>query len=337
LTRFLIIRFSSIGDIVLTTPVIRCLKQQIEDVEIHYLTKKQFGGLLENNPYIDKLWLLDKNFDELLSQIRKTHIDYIIDLHHNLRTQRLKNKLSILSFSFNKLNYAKWMMVNFKKNRLPDVHIVDRYLDTLSSFDVENDGKGLDFFPGNTWSDLPKEAQKQLPDRYIALAIGAQHFTKKAPPEKLAMLIDNLSLPVIILGGPADTGAAESIISRSLKKDTVNLAGKISLDNSAFLVSKAEAIVTHDTGLMHIAAAFGKKIMSIWGNTIPEFGMYPYQAHPASRIFEVKDLPCRPCSKIGFQQCPKKHFRCMMDQDMMGIAQYVNRETETGRTDTAGA
>ena len=114
------------------------------------------------------------------------------------------------------------------------------------------------------------------------------------------------------------------------QKKTVNLAGRISLDNSAFLVSQAEVVITHDTGLMHIAAAYKKKIVSLWGNTIPEFGMYPYQTDPASRMFEVKNLPCRPCSKIGFQQCPKKHFRCMMDQDMRAIADYVNGINKEG-------
>ena len=324
MVRFLIIRFSSIGDIVLTTPVVRCLKEQVEGAEIHYLTKSRFAGLLENNPYIDKLWLYDHNMNELISKIRKSHIDYIIDLHHNLRTQRIKNRLRILAFSFNKLNYAKWLMVNFKINHLPEMHIVDRYLQTVSAFKVKNDGKGLDYFPGKASSEIPGISREQLPVEFIALVIGAQHFTKKAPPEKLAELINNLKRPVVILGGPEDTKQAEEIAALSQKNDIVNLAGKISLDNSAYLVSLAKVVITHDTGLMHIAAAYGKKILSIWGNTIPEFGMYPYQAHPESRIFEVKDLPCRPCSKIGFQQCPKKHFRCMMHQDMVAMAEYAN-------------
>ena len=323
MVRFLIIRFSSIGDIVLTTPVVRCLKEQMKDAEIHYLTKKQYGNLLENNPYIDKLWLFDgKNMAELIHALRYRHIDYIIDLHHNLRTQRIKNKLRILSFSFNKLNYAKWLMVNFKKNKLPDLHIVDRYLETLSVFGIVNDGKGLDYFPGNDWAVFPEKTS--LPSAFIALVIGAQHYTKKVPAEKLAELTVNLNLPVVILGGTGDVEEAHKIVEKSPGKNIIDLTGKISLDNSAWLVSRANVVITHDTGLMHIAAAYQKKILSIWGNTIPEFGMYPYHASPESRIYEVKGLSCRPCSKIGFQQCPKKHFRCMMDQDIDGIAAYAN-------------
>ena len=112
------------------------------------LQKKNSPVSSKTIPHIDKLWLYDNNLNEIIPQIRETHIDYIIDLHHNLRTQRIKNSLRILSFTFNKLNYAKWLMVNFKINRLPDIHIVDRYLETVSVFNVKNDRKGLDYFPG---------------------------------------------------------------------------------------------------------------------------------------------------------------------------------------------
>ncbi len=324
LVRILIIRFSSIGDIVLTTPVIRCLKEQVEDAEIHYLTKKKFGGILENNPYIDKLWLYDNNLNEIIPRIRNTPIDYIIDLHNNLRTRRIKNRLRIISFTVNKLNYAKWLMVNFKINRLPAIHIVDRYLETVSVFDVKNDGRGLDYFPAKVPGGMPDAIHAHIPDEFIALVIGARHYTKKMPPVKLAGLVDNLERPVVILGGPEDVREAGEIMDLVRKPGTVNLAGKISLDSSALVVKKAAVVITHDTGLMHIAAAYGKKIISVWGNTIPEFGMSPYQADPASKIYEVEGLPCRPCSKIGFQQCPKKHFRCMMDQDVKAMAEYAN-------------
>ncbi len=324
MVKFLIIRFSSIGDIVLTTPVVRCLKNQVEGAEIHYLTKTKFAGLLQHNPYIDKVWTFDNNLGELLQSIRETHIDYIIDLHHNLRTQRIKNRLRILSFSFNKLNYAKWLMVNFKVNKLPDVHIVDRYLDTVALFGVKNDGQGLDYFPSHAAHELPEDVSTMLPREYIALVIGAQHYTKKLPTEKLAELVDNLDKPAVILGGPGDEIQAGEILSQSRQSNIVNLAGKISLDHSALIIKNAGVVITHDTGLMHIAAAYGKKVLSVWGNTIPGFGMYPYQAHPSSRIFEVNGLSCRPCSKIGFQECPKKHFRCMRDQDMVAMARYAN-------------
>lgn len=324
MVKFLIVRFSSIGDIVLTTPVIRCLKNQVENAEIHFLTKKQFEPVLINNPYIDKLWLLEKDLDVVLSEIREVMPDYIIDLHHNLRSGIVKRKLKLASFSFDKINFPKWLIVNLKYDRLPQKHIVDRYMETTRVFDIENDGKGLDYFTSGKDEIMPEDLSALMPSEYIALVIGAQHFTKKMPTELLARLCDMIELPVLILGGPGDLHEAEEIISHSSKNDLLNTCGKLSLNQSAVLVRKSRGVISHDTGLMHIAAAYHKRIFSIWGNTIPEFGMYPYQAGEGSEIFEVKNLKCRPCSKIGFQQCPKKHFRCMTEQDLNAIAKAVN-------------
>ena len=318
--KFLVIRFSSIGDIVLTTPVIRCLKTQLKGAEIHYLTKEQYKGILVANPYIDRLWLYKNNMRELLQSLKSENFDYIIDLHHNIRTLRIKNSLKIVSFSFDKLNLQKWLIVNFKINRLPGVHIVDRYLDTLKLFDINNDGKGLDYFLPIEDSYVPDG----IPGKYIALAIGAQHETKKAGPDLLADICDKIDFPVVILGGKEDSALAGAVSDRLRKnKKVFDFTGRISLNQSALLVKNAEMVITHDTGLMHIAAAFNKKIISLWGNTIPEFGMYPYLPDPESRIFEVKGLKCRPCSKIGHQKCPKKHFRCMKDQDSGKIAKWA--------------
>jgi len=323
--KFLFIRFSSIGDIVLTTPVVRNLKLQRPDAKIHYLTKKAFEPVLKNNPHIDRLWLMNDNLNEILEQLRIIQPDYVIDLHHNLRTARVKNKLKVAAFSFPKINLEKWLIVNFKINRLPDRHIVDRYMETLQVFDIINDEKGLDYFIPEEEEGKIKRAMKELPSKFIVLSIGAQHNTKKLPPMKLAELCRKVQWPVVVLGGKEDRMQAREIMSMSGgPSPIINLTGKTSLNVSAGLVKNAEAVVTHDTGIMHIAAAFHKRIVSIWGNTIPEFGMYPYKPHKDSRIFEIKGLSCRPCSKIGFSKCPKKHFKCMMDHDMHEIVDYVN-------------
>jgi len=144
--KILIVRFSSIGDIVLTTPVVRCLKTQIDDAEIHYVTKVQYQPILQNNPYIDKIFFLKESIIELMNELKKENYDVIIDLHNNLRTRLLKWRLGSRSFSFNKLNVEKWLMVNFKINHLPDKHIVDRYLETVTRLGVKNDALGLDYF-----------------------------------------------------------------------------------------------------------------------------------------------------------------------------------------------
>lgn len=325
MTKFLIIRFSSIGDIVLTTPVVRCLKNQVEGAEIHYLTKKQFSGVLSSNPYIDHLWLLEDKLSELNKLLAAENFDYIIDLHNNLRSLRVKLDLRKKAFSFNKINLKKWLIVNFKINILPNNHIVDRYLETLKFFNVKNDLKGLDYFLSVDNLDSIKKNLPNLPERYVAMVIGAQHETKKAKPESLADICNKIKIPIVILGGKDDKILAESIVTKILNPDRiVNAAGLLSLDQSALLVKNSELVITHDTGLMHIAAAFKKKIVSIWGNTIPEFGMYPYLSDSESRIFEVKNLKCRPCSKIGYQSCPKMHFKCMKNQNTTEIANYIN-------------
>lgn len=326
MVKFLIIRFSSIGDIVLTTPVVRCLKNQVDGAVIHYLTKEQYSGILGSNPNIDRLWLYKNNMRELLVKLQEEEFDYIIDLHHNIRTLRIKNKLRKLSFSFDKLNYKKWLLVNLKINKLPDIHIVDRYLDTLKVFEVKNDHKGLDYFLQKEKSDSIDPVVAEIPEKYIALVIGAKHETKKATSGKLAEICDKVSFPIVILGGNEDRQLAGSILTQIIKNhDVWDTSGKLSLNQSARLVKNAALVITHDTGLMHIAAAFKKKIISIWGNTIPEFGMYPYFPDPDSKIFEVKGLRCRPCSKIGYQSCPKKHFKCMKDQNSSEIAFYARK------------
>jgi len=318
--KFLIVRFSSIGDIVLTTPVIRCLKQQVEGAEVHLVTKKQFSSVVANNPYIDKLHLLDGNLTDLAKKLQEEEFHYIIDLHHNLRSYLLKKKLDVISFSFNKINIQKWLMVHLKINRLPQQHIVDRYLETCSVFDVQNDNQGLDFFidPKNEVSlqTLPAPLQ----NGYISIVIGAKHATKQMPLEKIALLCSNINKPIILLGGPDEKDNADNIIKKSGKSDILNACGLYNLQQSASLVKLSNVVITHDTGLMHIAAAFRKKIISIWGSTIPEFGMYPYMPDAESTMFEIKGLKCRPCSKIGYQKCPKGHFNCMEKHNPERIA-----------------
>lgn len=310
--KFLIIRFSSIGDIVLTTPVIRCLKKQVPDAELHFLTKESFATIVESNPYVDKVHLLAHSWELMVEEIRIEEYDYIIDLHHNLRTLRLKRELGIRSFSFDKINIKKWIYTNLKWNLMPDLHIVDRYMKTVESFDVKNDNEGLDYF-------IPAKdevKQKDIPVShhagYIGIVIGAAHFTKKMPVDKLKELCSKIDHPIILLGGKEDAEDGRQIASVDPVK-IYNACGKFNLNESADLVRRSKLIITHDTGLMHIAAALKKKIISVWGNTVPEFGMYPYygEFNIQDLKFETSGLRCRPCSKIGYEKCPKGHFKCM--------------------------
>ena len=324
--KVLILRFSSIGDIVLTTPVVRTLKTQLDHAQIHYATKIQYQDILAANPYIDKIHLLNESLTDLIQELKREKFDFIVDLHHNLRTFLIKSVLEAKSFSYDKLNIEKWLMVNLKINKLPNIHIVDRYMETVQSLGIKMDALGLDYFipekdevPGE-W--LPEEFQKE----YVVYAIGAQHATKKLPLNRMIELCDRINRPLILMGGKEDFETGEGIAqffektpnnSRDeqtlleMNKKTViyNACGKFNINQSASIVKKSMCVFTHDTGMMHIAAAFKKEVFSIWGNTIPSFGMYPYRTR--FTVLENNKLDCRPCSKIGFQKCPKGHFKCM--------------------------
>jgi ADP-heptose:LPS heptosyltransferase len=314
LKKILVIRFSSIGDIVLTTPVVRCLKQQI-GVELHYLTKRQYLPLLEANPYIDRIFTIEKNVSEVLPALRSEGYDCVVDLHKNLRTTLVRMGLFFKPkwLTFNKLNFKKWLLTALKINRLPKLHIVDRYLNAVESLGVKNDGNGLDFFIPHPSSLIPHPSTS-----YLAFAIGAQYQTKRLPTHKIIEICKGIGQPIVLLGGKEEAAEGEQIAAKSGGHVT-NLCGKLTLQESAAVLRDAALVITHDTGMMHIAAAFQKRILSIWGNTVPALGMYPYYgpSNPDQNTsFEVEGLSCRPCSKIGHQTCPKGHFRCMNDQEI---------------------
>lgn len=298
----------------LTTPVVRCLKQQL-GAEIHFLTKKRFQQVVEPNPYIDQVHAIDRRVGEVMPQLRAVGFDHIIDLHRNLRSLQVKLALRTQSNAFKKLNWQKWLMVRFKINRLPNLHIVDRYLATASDLGIKNDGQGLDYFIPDADEVDPATILPTNAGGYIAFVIGAAHATKRLPESKIISICQGISQPVILLGGPGEKEVGQSIAAAA-GDHVINTCGSLRLHQSASVVRQAEKVISHDTGLMHIAAAFHKEIISIWGNTIPEFGMYPYYGTQPNRnsTREVNNLSCRPCSKIGYQACPKGHFRCMLDQ-----------------------
>ena len=306
--KILVVRFSSIGDIVLTTPVVRMLKKQL-NAQVHFLTKSAYVSLLKNNPYIDSVYQIENSITEVIADLKKEKYDYVIDLHSNLRTQILKFRLGVAAKSFNKLNMEKFMLTNFKLDKMPKTHIVDRYLETVKHLGIKNDNQGLDFFlSANDKLDI-----SIFPKNYIVFVIGGQHATKILPNEKIISIIKKVNKPVLLIGGPEDAHKGEEIAKACDK--VVNTCGKYSILQSASLVQQATMVITHDTGMMHIAAAFNKKIYSVWGNTVPEFGMYPYLESEQSKRIEVKGLNCRPCSKIGYDKCPKGHFKCMQEID----------------------
>lgn len=313
---------------VLTTPLVRNLKNQMyEGVEIHYLTKNKFRSIVDSNPYITKVYGIDKSTNEVIEDLKAERYHYIIDLHRNLRSARVKRALKELSFSFEKYNWEKWLLVNFGINKMPKEHIVDRYMATITRFDIQNDNEGLDFF-------IPegKElAKDRIPEShrngFIALGIGAAHWRKKPRKEQYITLCTQLNYPIALVGGPDEKELGEEIASAS-GSHVWNTAGALSLNESASLVQQCRLIITPDTGIMHIAAAFKKPIISLWGATVPDFGMYPYQNEELNEMIQADHLDKRPCSKLG-TKCKYKECRCIDELPLERVVAIA--ETEIGK------
>lgn len=323
--KILIVRFSSIGDVVLTTPVVRTLKLQIPNSEIHYITKKAFKEVLEHNPHIDRLFTIEKSISEVLPALKKEKYDYIIDLHKNTRTLALKLKLGRPSYSFPKLNLEKWLLVNWKRKSMPDFHVVDRYFKAVEKLGVKNDQLPGEFYiDSKDEVDLEIHFGKQL-NGFISIAVGAQFATKRIPLNKLQEIIEKIEQPIVLVGGPTDVDFANQILAFFPNKNIYSACGNFNLAQSASIVKQSKVLLTNDTGMMHIAACFNVPIVSVWGNTVPEFGMYPYYPNNKEMysIHEVTGLSCRPCSKIGFQECPKGHFNCMQLQNSIEISNTI--------------
>ena len=276
--KVLIIRFSSMGDVVLTSPVVRSLKQARPEVQIHFLTKVAYAPLVEHSPYVDRVHCLGDHFSELLTQLKAEQFDYIIDLHRNLRSLRIKLALKKPSVAFDKQNLRKWWMVRSKKTQPEIGHIVDRYADTLKGFDLSLDDKGLELFLPPELDGFGEQivSENQL-NRPLAVVLGATHATKRWLPKHFVAALNELGRDVVLLGGK-DMKTEAQFISEHLHVRHLNGVGEYSMLESAALLKACPNVLTHDTGLMHIAAAFKIPSVVLWGNTVPAFGMYPFRS-----------------------------------------------------------
>lgn len=325
--KILVIRLSSIGDIVLTTPIVRAIKSQKENVELHFLTKKGNEPIVSSNPHIDKVHLYDtKDPKAVMKELQSENFDVVVDLHNNHRSRQVARKLKSPCFRYSKAAVKRDLCVYLKMNFLPDKHVVDRYFDAVFPLNVHNDHKGLDFF-------IPEGAdfdEDDLPmvfeDGFVAVVLAGAHATKRIPASKVVEIGSILHKPIMLLGGKDVYEAGEEIVSQ-LGDRAFNGCGKYSLYQSCSILKQADCVITGDTGLMHIAAAFQKPTAVLWGNTVPEFGMYPYMPDHRElfRNFEVCPLHCRPCSKLGRKSCPHKHFKCMNKISATEVADWVNK------------
>lgn len=303
--KVLVLRFSSIGDILLTTPIVRLLAS-VQGRIVHFLTKRSYAELLDSNPHIHQIFTFDKDIGEVTSDLKNEDYDLIIDLHKNLRTKRLIATLRRPSIDFDKANIKKWMVVNLKRKSLHIDHIVDRYLSGLS---LKDDGEGLEYFINeDAIPELERRFAAFVGAPYVVVNVGATYFTKRIPVPTIQAFIQQCNQTIVLIGGD-DVGGLDLDSHAHLH----NLIGQTTLTESAYIIKHAKVIITGDSGMMHLGAAYKVPMVVMWGSTVPEFGMYPYygsQNVPHANL-EVSGLGCRPCSKLGKNSCPKGHFRCM--------------------------
>lgn len=319
--KILVIRFSSMGDIIYTTPVVRCLKEQLPGCEVHFLTKKQFHYIYQKNPYLTKLHILKPTLKETINDIKAENFDYIIDLHNNLRTSLIKLFTGISVSTYKKHSVKKWLALKLKWHSLfSKEHLVDRYLETVKFLGVVNDNKPIDYYIAKDYN-LEQFLPASHSTGFIAFVIGATHYNKRMPNAKIIDICKKINVPIVLLGGE-DVKFNAQEIADAVGNYVYSTCGLTDLDQSVFIVSKAIKVIGFDTGLTHIAEAFNVPIASIWGSTTPDLlGVFPYKV-ANSAVIGI-DLPCRPCSKFGLDHCPLGHFKCMKNIPDSTVVDFV--------------
>ncbi len=312
------------GDILLTTPMLRSLKNKFPHLKIDFLLKEQYAEALKYNPNLDNLYSLSPDntltahrFNDLINSLKSQKYDLIIDLQNNLRSKKILKKIKTglpqHIVKFKKLDVEKFLLVKFRINKLKNSpQIPARYAGTIDNFQLDENGLEI-FIPENIKSQLtsPEGAHIQ-PEKYIGLAPGSRHFTKMWPKDYfiyLAKILLANNFKVVLLGGKEDKCVCDEI--SKMVPGSINLCSDDDILRIAADMKKCLAIVCNDSGLMHTACAAGTPVLAFFGSTIKEFGFTPYKSK--NLILENNSLSCRPCSHIGRNQCPKKHFNCMME------------------------
>ena len=306
INKILVIRLSSLGDILLSTPLIRSLKKKFPHIAIDYLLREEYKDVLINNPYVNKLYLFKRNQNRFPDELTIKY-DLIIDLQNNIRSAGIRSKIKAGNLRiFNKRTLDKLLLVKFKVNNLKEAQQIPlRYAESVDR--LELDEEGLDLFIGNE-----KPSLNGRDNEYIGLAPGARHFTKSWPEDyyiSLGKKLSNEGKTVILFGGKEDMGICAEI-SKSIF-NSVDLSNDNNLLLTAVNMKECKVIICNDSGLMHTACAMKVPVLALYGSTVKEFGFTPYRNQ--NLIFENKTLSCRPCTHIGRENCPKKHFKCMLD------------------------
>ncbi len=309
--KVLIVRFSSIGDIILCSPIVRCIKKQWKS-EIHFITKAKFAGVIRDSHYIDRIITIEDRVHEVSKVLKEENYDLVVDLHKNIRSQQVKMLVKSKYVTFDKLNIEKWLTVHTPLDLLPEKHLVDRYFEGFSKLGLRYDGEGLDHIISEK---SQAEARHLVNGKYVAICLGATYATKRMPLEKLKILVSAITLPIVLIGGNDVRALSESLSVSSTSQDFVNLVGKVSIPVSSAILAGSTYAISGDSGMMHIAAAHRIPLIVPWGSTHTKLGMYPFYPTGLDICYVPLslDLNCQPCSKVGKDTCPKGHFHCMMN------------------------
>lgn len=338
--KILITRFSSMGDIVLTTPVIRALRRRFPEARIDYVTKHQFAELVQTNPHLTSISPYDSRtgfagLRTLGRQFREQRYDLLVDLHNNFRTRLLQGMVrprQTVRFSKHLVKRTLLVKTGLNLYARPIMQVPDRYLQPLRSFGVENDDVGLELFP--TDEQYAKVAkifrQHHLTDDELVIGLGpvASFPLKQWPVERFAEvgqeLVRRYHARILLFGGPADISCVEPLIDK-IPHEPIMLCGQLTMLESAAALQRCAIFVGNDTGMIHIAAAMGRKVVDVLGPTVEEFGFYPYNV-PSEVV--SKPLPCRPCTHIGKGKCRIVTHACMQDILAEDVVEAVTRLLE---------
>ena len=316
--KILIVQSTSPAKLILSTPIIRVVKTQLE-AEVFYLTKEKYRPYLVANPYLKAVYSIENDSKSL----DKESFDILIDLQGDRFSSRLNLKANQV-FRYKKEGFKEWLFFKFKINKLSNKHLVDHYFDLISSIGLKQDSLGLDYFiPSkdeveSTW--LPNSHQQG----YAVVCIEASAKTMQLSKNRLIELCDRINKPIVLIGAKEDEKMGDEVANffepgseedelriEELNKKTIifNACGKFNINQQASLIKNASWVFSYQNDAMQIAAAFKKKTYTMWGSSSPYLGEYPYRAPFV--IFENNKLSCRPCSKTGYEECPKGHFKCM--------------------------
>lgn len=313
----LVVRFSAIGDIVLTTPLLRALKARHPQARITFLTRQAYAPLLAASPRLHEVigWDPAQPLAGLLADLRTRRFTHRLDLHGSLRSARIRHGLGGRWGRYRKHRLARAVLIRTKRDLYRDRRpVAERFFDAARGLDVTPDGAPAELFLRREAFDAADrflaESGLGRERTLLAVAPGAAHATKRWPERHWLALMGRLTAraDVVILGGAAEAGLAARMAEAG-GAHAASAAGQFDLQGTGALVKRARALAAGDTGVMHMATAVGTPVVALYGPTVEAFGYFPYRAR--ATVLQRDDLDCRPCSAMGGPRCPLRHHRCL--------------------------